>query len=138
MAATPTVSPGPMSHEISSNDHAPLVTIATCLMLTGSIIALAMRFAIRWPWSQLLGLDDAAIIAGSVLGIGQSIAIFKATQFGLGRHSNALTSLEVEHTEQVGHCVLCIILSEITDIISSRSTLVTSCSSSPLSHRSYQ
>ena len=66
MAATPSVSPAPMSHAISKDDHGPLVSIATCLMLAGMVLFLFIRMGIRWPWRQLLGLDDAMMVIGSV------------------------------------------------------------------------
>ena len=75
MAAMATQSGKNWSHAISNNDHGPLVSIVTCLMLVGSLLFLVIRFGIRWPWKQLIGLDDMTVLIATV-GLLESIDFF--------------------------------------------------------------
>ena len=66
MAATPKTTDDTWSDAISKDDHGPLVSITTCLMLVGMLLSLFIRLAIRWPWKQLMGFDDIATLVASV------------------------------------------------------------------------
>ncbi|KXT11672.1 hypothetical protein AC579_7044 [Pseudocercospora musae] len=82
------------STAITDDNHGPLLSIAASLMLVGMFMFLAFRLYIRWPWRQLIGWDDWAVIIGSLLAFGQSIAVFQAVKYGLGQKVNA-NSLEL-------------------------------------------
>jgi len=66
VAPAPTPSEAAWSHIISEDNHGALVLVATSLMLVGMLMTLAMRVAIRWPWRELVGLDDILIVIASV------------------------------------------------------------------------
>lgn len=86
---------------INPDDHGPYVTITAALMLVIMTLFLGIRLAIRWPWNKLAGLDDAATLAATVIGVVQSVAIFEAVHYGLGRHVDELSAARLSSTEKV-------------------------------------
>ncbi|OQO04045.1 hypothetical protein B0A48_10688 [Cryoendolithus antarcticus] len=96
--SNPTGAESTWSHVISQQNHGALVSIATSLLLAGTVLLLIIRLAIRWPWKKLVGWDDAAAVIGSLLAVGQSVTMYRAVYHGLGRHSE---ELEVHALEQM-------------------------------------
>ncbi|KAK5123181.1 hypothetical protein LTR85_003379 [Meristemomyces frigidus] len=99
MAATAT-SKAEWSHRISPDDHGPYVTITACLMLTAMMLFFGIRMAIRWPWTKLIGLDDVTTIIASIIGICQSVCVFEAVHYGVGRHAAEVSSDNVIAAEK--------------------------------------
>lgn len=54
------------SNVVNDQDQGALATIAAALALTTSGIFLCIRLLIRWPWHNLFGTDDAAVLVASV------------------------------------------------------------------------
>jgi len=50
------------SNVVNDQDQGALATIAAALALTTSGIFLCIRLLIRWPWHNLFGTDDAAVL----------------------------------------------------------------------------
>lgn len=100
MAAPSASSTSEWSHQISQGNHGPYVTITACLMLTGMVLFLVIRLAIRWPWSKLIGLDDILTFIACVIGVSETVTVFEAVHFGLGQHADKLDSAAVVSMEK--------------------------------------
>ncbi|KAK3071924.1 hypothetical protein LTR53_007770 [Teratosphaeriaceae sp. CCFEE 6253] len=94
MSQTYTFSP------VTATDHAGLVWVAAILSLMFSVLTLATRFQIK---ARTLGLDDWTLAAGTLVAVGQYIAIYVGLSDGVGT-STAL--LRQEHAQKLGRTLM--------------------------------
>ena len=85
---------------ITANDWAGLVWVAAILSLMFSVITLATRFQIKL---HSLGNDDWFIAAGTLIAVGQYVAIFIGLHGGVGRST---TLLSRENATGLGETVM--------------------------------
>ncbi|GME27472.1 hypothetical protein AC579_7044 [Neofusicoccum parvum] len=111
------------SNVITPDDHGAYVTITASLMLVSMVLLTGLRLSIRYPFTQLFGLDDAAIVISAVpsptiaeprrttnfthalrqiCAIAQTVAILEAVKAGLGRHVLSLSD-DMRETAQKVH-----------------------------------
>ncbi|KAM3415690.1 hypothetical protein BST61_g9208 [Cercospora zeina] len=72
--------------DLPNGNRGPEITITSALMMVAAWIFLGLRLKIRWPWANLAGWDDVAVIAGTLIATAESGTIFRAVHCGLGMH----------------------------------------------------
>ncbi|GME62427.1 hypothetical protein AC579_7044 [Neofusicoccum parvum] len=90
------------SNVITPDNHGAYVTITASLMLVSMVLLTGLRLSIRYPFTQLFGLDDAAIVISAICAIAQTVAILEAVKAGLGRHVLSLSD-DMRETAQKVH-----------------------------------
>ncbi|KAJ9640331.1 hypothetical protein H2199_005870 [Coniosporium tulheliwenetii] len=99
MSATPSPSEGGLqfSNKINENDHGAYVTLVAAASFTCSVLFYIFRLYSRLPIRRLFKIDDATTTVGTIIAIGQFVAISIAVQLALGKH---IAQLETDKLEK--------------------------------------
>lgn len=114
------------SNVITPNNHGAYVTITALLMLVSMVLLTGLRLSIRFPFRQLFGIDDTAIVISAVksrqslsrstpinqhfthairqiCATAQTGVTIQAVKFGLGRHAFDLTDYQRDTAQKVAY-----------------------------------
>ncbi|KAI5363498.1 hypothetical protein Slin15195_G091470 [Septoria linicola] len=95
---TPTLE---LSTAVNAERHGPQLVVVGILGLIATILVLANRLAIRWPFWERIGKDDLVCVVASIVAFTQTAVLMSAVKHGLGRKKRLLSGHEIEQVEKV-------------------------------------
>ncbi|RMZ86275.1 hypothetical protein DV736_g6498, partial [Chaetothyriales sp. CBS 134916] len=86
----------PAFAQLTKDNNGPIVIVASYIFVIISLLSVAVKIWTRIQTTQKLIWNDIAMLAASVLAVGQTIALTVSVRHGLGRHSDVLTTSQID------------------------------------------